>query len=665
MALEDIAGYSLRRDLGSGATGTVWLLRDLGSGRHAVLKRIPAAKVPAVEQFRQDLALTRSLDNPHIARLLDVRQTDRDWLLFSQYVPAGSLASLLERREPLSTGELVTLLSPLAQALAVIHHAGLTHGNLTPANVMLDAEGRPVLTDVGLRTLTHPSATPQSDLDSLAQIALTAGANPRIFTPTIFTAPAHQVATRILHLAQPTPITSLANPPDGPGAANGSPPAGSNSGSVSGGSDDPDGRTGTSATAGGADPGAGVLNGNGQGPRRKPPKDGSSQHAREPFSPTPTDAATDPATTTVTSGGADSSPKPPTEGSTRGTRRRQPTTVGRLPKARTGGRRGLANDELTGGDAGGRQRLKSLDGQRHSAEKVTTGVRSVGTGSDQPPGLAFGSADLGSEAGGGDQSPGVVYATGAVAGGPYPNSRRTPGGPRRRGGARGTRSRRTRRGLRLRLREAIGGRAPAYGVLAAAGAAALVVLLLGLITVGVLGGGASTAASTGSAEAPTTDASQSPPPSSAVTPTTSSAPALPSAAVSTAPGADWPTPWLDVLRALDRQRSSAFNSGSDTGLDSVYVRGSVPWKADKSLLATYRTQHLRIENLTIEIRSLLIESEETDRAVLQVVDRLTSGAAVDQAGRRTTFPPGKPTSRRITLQTTTPGTWRITQITTL
>ena len=66
-----------------------------------------------------------------LARLLDVRRTDREWLLISQHVAAGTLTRLLERREPLSLGELVTLISPLAQALAILHRAGLTHGNVT------------------------------------------------------------------------------------------------------------------------------------------------------------------------------------------------------------------------------------------------------------------------------------------------------------------------------------------------------------------------------------------------------------------------------------------------------------------------------------------------------------------------------------------------------
>ncbi|WP_238157936.1 hypothetical protein [Kribbella voronezhensis] len=116
------------------------------------------------------------------------------------------------------------------------------------------------------------------------------------------------------------------------------------------------------------------------------------------------------------------------------------------------------------------------------------------------------------------------------------------------------------------------------------------------------------------------------------------------------------------MRALDRKRSTVFQTGDVGGLDAIYVPGSVPWKADKNLLASYRTQRLRIEGLTMEIRSLVIESEEADRAVLKVVDRLVAGAAVDPAGRRTTFPRGRPVARRIVLQARMTGAWRISEI---
>jgi serine/threonine protein kinase len=165
MALEDIPGYSLRRGLGSGSAGAVWLVRDLGSGRHAVLKRLPTAAVADPVEFRRQLALAQDLRHPHVARLLEVRRTSREWLLFSQYVAAGTVTDLLERRGPLSLPELVTLVTPLAQALGALHRVGLTHGHLGTGDVMFDADGRPILTDVGLRLCSAPTGPTEPSAD--------------------------------------------------------------------------------------------------------------------------------------------------------------------------------------------------------------------------------------------------------------------------------------------------------------------------------------------------------------------------------------------------------------------------------------------------------------------------------------------------------------------
>ncbi|MDP9428402.1 MAG: protein kinase, partial [Actinomycetota bacterium] len=62
----------------------------------------------------------------------------------------GSLAALLSRRGRLRPGEVVTALAPVAAALAHAHERGVVHGDLSPGNVVFTAEGRPVLTDLGV-----------------------------------------------------------------------------------------------------------------------------------------------------------------------------------------------------------------------------------------------------------------------------------------------------------------------------------------------------------------------------------------------------------------------------------------------------------------------------------------------------------------------------------
>jgi hypothetical protein len=66
---------------------------------------------------------------------------------------------LRSARGPLSAGEAVTLTVPLADALEALHAAGLVHGDVSPANIVIGLDGRPMLVDL-LGCLTGSAGTP-------------------------------------------------------------------------------------------------------------------------------------------------------------------------------------------------------------------------------------------------------------------------------------------------------------------------------------------------------------------------------------------------------------------------------------------------------------------------------------------------------------------------
>jgi hypothetical protein len=533
MALEDIGGYSLRRGLGSGSVGAVWLVRDLGSGRHAVLKRLPASSVPAAGEFRRDLALAQGVDHPHLARLLEVRQTEREWLLFSQYAAAGTLTGLLQRRGPLSLGELVTLISPLAQALGALHRAGLTHGHLGAGDVMFDADGRPVLTDAGLRLLIPTAGVaPADDLTALAGLALEVGGDLRTFSSALFDGDGEEVGQRVLRLATPEPI----NLGFGDDARFGAPALLT------------DGSEGSAPAAGGSSRG------------RKGRRTGRTTRSPEPGGQAPGDASLQLA------GPADA----------RGTAARPAVP---RPGRRTG---------LFGGRAAKSRRFGAREGSQAGVKAVRGFLRS---------------------------------------------------------------------------------KRPAYGVLAMVGLAAVVVLGIGLATLGLLGGSGSRPASAVDGRSADQTAGVAPvgktasprPGRSAGVVTLGEpdgSPTIPPATTAAEEGR-----WLGTLQALDVQRSQAFSTLDPAGLDAIYVPGSSPWQADRSLLASYRDRQVRIDGLKMQIDKLAVERPGPGTVVLRVVDRLIAGAAVDNAGRRTPLPAGTPTARLITL-TGKGDAWRISGIAT-
>ncbi len=75
---------------------------------------------------------------------------DADLGLIMDYAAGGSLGQLVAGRGKLGPGETVTVLTPIAQALAYLHGHGFTHGDVSPGNVLFTAHGKPLLADLGV-----------------------------------------------------------------------------------------------------------------------------------------------------------------------------------------------------------------------------------------------------------------------------------------------------------------------------------------------------------------------------------------------------------------------------------------------------------------------------------------------------------------------------------
>ncbi|HJX45265.1 MAG TPA: serine/threonine-protein kinase, partial [Geodermatophilus sp.] len=147
-----VPGYLLDRLLGRGGSGEVWRARPRGGGPPVAVKVLAAGDA---DRQAREAALLGALDHPHLVRLHEVVHQPRRGgpprvALVLDLLEGGSLAALLARRGRLRPGEVVTALAPVAAALARAHEDGVVHGDLSPGNVVFTAEGRPVLTDLGV-----------------------------------------------------------------------------------------------------------------------------------------------------------------------------------------------------------------------------------------------------------------------------------------------------------------------------------------------------------------------------------------------------------------------------------------------------------------------------------------------------------------------------------
>jgi hypothetical protein len=155
-----VPGYTLETRLGRGGSGEVWRAVPRRGGAPVAVKVLIAGD-PARQA--REAALLGELDHPHLVRLLEVvhqprRGGEARVALVLELLVGGSLADLLARRGRLRPGEVVTAIAPVAAALAHAHGHGVVHGDLSPGNIVFSAEGRPVLTDLGVARVLGETA---------------------------------------------------------------------------------------------------------------------------------------------------------------------------------------------------------------------------------------------------------------------------------------------------------------------------------------------------------------------------------------------------------------------------------------------------------------------------------------------------------------------------
>jgi eukaryotic-like serine/threonine-protein kinase len=150
-----LPGYAVEELVGFGGSGEVWRARDSSTGEVVALKRLrsDAPSGMSTEQLEREAALLATVRHDHIVALRSVVSTGDGLVLVLDYAQGGSLAAVLDVRGRLSAGEVVTIGAPLARALADIHARGLTHGDVTPGNIVFDGFGKPLLADLGVASL--------------------------------------------------------------------------------------------------------------------------------------------------------------------------------------------------------------------------------------------------------------------------------------------------------------------------------------------------------------------------------------------------------------------------------------------------------------------------------------------------------------------------------
>jgi hypothetical protein len=148
-----ILDYRILERLGEGGFGEVF------RAEHEVLGRIVAIKVPrdqgSLTSLRHEGCVQASLEHPNIVRTLELSISHDPPYVVMEYVQGASLAEIVRREGALPWRRAGRVLLDVARALTHAHGHGVVHGDVKPANVLVEPgrDGRVLLTDFGLGRL--------------------------------------------------------------------------------------------------------------------------------------------------------------------------------------------------------------------------------------------------------------------------------------------------------------------------------------------------------------------------------------------------------------------------------------------------------------------------------------------------------------------------------
>jgi len=149
-----IGGFRIKKLLGKGGMGEVYLASQLSMDRDVALKILPShltVQEDLLQRFLNEVRVAARLEHAHIVTAYEAGEDEGVHYLAMAYVKGETLAERLYRDGPMDEATALDMARKIAQALeyAWDEHR-ILHRDIKPANIMFDAHGEAKLLDMGL-----------------------------------------------------------------------------------------------------------------------------------------------------------------------------------------------------------------------------------------------------------------------------------------------------------------------------------------------------------------------------------------------------------------------------------------------------------------------------------------------------------------------------------
>ena len=145
--------YAVEREIGRGGMAVVFLATEVQLDRAVAFKVLPPemALAPNVaERFKREARMAASLDHPNIIPIYRVGQVGGVHYMVQKDIEGRSLEAILGLQGALPISVTLHVLRCVTSALAFAHGRGIIHRDIKGANILIDTDGRILVSDFGI-----------------------------------------------------------------------------------------------------------------------------------------------------------------------------------------------------------------------------------------------------------------------------------------------------------------------------------------------------------------------------------------------------------------------------------------------------------------------------------------------------------------------------------
>ncbi|HUT56094.1 MAG TPA: serine/threonine-protein kinase [bacterium] len=163
--------YEVIGEIGRGSMGVVYKARDPAIGRMVAVKSIPETfglqtgkREEFIKRLRQEAMTAGRLQHPNIVTIFDVGDTELGPFIAMEYLDGVTLRDVITAGKKVSMGQLIEIIAQVADGLDHAHQKAIIHRDIKPANLMIVADNRVKIMDLGIARIPMSELTKDGKL---------------------------------------------------------------------------------------------------------------------------------------------------------------------------------------------------------------------------------------------------------------------------------------------------------------------------------------------------------------------------------------------------------------------------------------------------------------------------------------------------------------------